>query len=547
MIISAGLKSANAQVLPPIRRPESFPTPYPIEPEQAPLQVPESFPNRENIEIQSLFLKSVSFIDNNVFTSQELQPLVSEYLNRNLTLKEIRELRDKITKFYVDKGYINSGAAIQISDNPTLNLEAADLKIRVIEGKLSELNIYGSKSLSSYAKKRIEQKGTFNINRLYKALLLLQDDEMISEIKGRLELVDPSLINLAKLDVNIKPSNSFNVGFIADNYRNPGIGSFERGIDLTSRNFLSIGDKFNFSYRNTDGSNYIYTSFGAPITRHDTKLSFSYLNSSNYIVEKPFKEFNIRNTAQIYSLSLQQPIQRLATEKYRSELGVIFSIDHLESQDKILDFGFPISKGADDSGLTKTTAFRFGQYWRYVDTNESLFLKSQISIGLDIGSITGPDFSKGRFLAWRGDAYWARKLPLRLTLITRAGIQVADRSLISSEQFSLGGIDTVRGYRQDGILEDNGFFSSLELRIPVLKGKYGQLSFSPFFDVGIPWGNAIKSESPLVASSGVSVQYNFSDQISANFTWGIPLFDVNGARKSLQEQGLLFSLKWSLF
>jgi hemolysin activation/secretion protein len=87
----------------------------------------------------------------------------------------------------------------------------------------------------------------------------------------------------------------------------------------------------------------------------------------------------------------------------------------------------------------------------------------------------------------------------------------------------------------------------VELKIPIMEGKNGRLSISPFFDIGIPWDNAtLNAQSQLLASSGLSLQYDFSDRLSANVTWGIPLFNVNGERKSLQEQGLLFSLKWSV-
>jgi hemolysin activation/secretion protein len=37
----------------------------------------------------------------------------------------------------------------------------------------------------------------------------------------------------------------------------------------------------------------------------------------------------------------------------------------------------------------------------------------------------------------------------------------------SIEQFSLGGIDTVRGYRQNQIVADNGVFGSVELSVPL--------------------------------------------------------------------------------
>lgn len=547
IVLGLGTSSAQAQLLPPIRVPEPTPTPQPLEPTPSPLELPTVPSTPERVEVPPLTLKSLTFIGNTVFSSQKLLGLISQYLNQRLTVADLNELQDKITDYYVKRGYINSGAAILIGGNPSLNLEAADVKIRVSEGRLSEITINGSKRLSKYVRARLKQQGTFNVNRLNRDLLFLQDDELIAQINGKLEPTDPELINLAKLSVDVKPAKPFQISFLADNNRNPGVGSFERGIDFIALNPLALGDKLTFAYRNTNGSDIINAAFTVPINHQGTSLRFSYLNGTSSTIERPFEIFGLQNTTQAYSFGVRQRLFREATDKYRSEFGLTLSMDRIESQDRLLGFSFPISRGADDSGQTKTTTLKFGQDWQYRDTTQSIFLKSQFSLGIDLGSTTATDFNKGQFFSWRGDAFWGRKLPWKLTLITKAGFQFSDRPLVGSEQISLSGIESVRGYRQDGVLGDNGFLGSMELRFPVLEGKYGRLSVSPFFDIGLPWDNTVNPESKLLASTGLSLQYNFSDRISANFTWGIPLLDVTGDRKSLQEQGFLFSLKWSVF
>ncbi len=44
--------------------------------------------------------------------------------------------------------------------------------------------------------------------------------------------------------------------------------------------------------------------------------------------------------------------------------------------------------------------------------------------------------------------------------------QVTDGPLVSSEQLSLGGLDTVRGYLESEVLGDNGVVGNIELRTP---------------------------------------------------------------------------------
>jgi hemolysin activation/secretion protein len=59
-------------------------------------------------------------------------------------------------------------------------------------------------------------------------------------------------------------------------------------------------------------------------------------------------------------------------------------------------------------------------------------------------------------------------LPLGMAANLRLTAQVADVPLISAEQFSAGGLSSVRGYRQAAAVGDDGVFASAELRSPVI-------------------------------------------------------------------------------
>ncbi|MEG4904553.1 BamA/TamA family outer membrane protein, partial [Microcoleus sp. F10-A1] len=60
------------------------------------------------------------------------------------------------------------------------------------------------------------------------------------------------------------------------------------------------------------------------------------------------------------------------------------------------------------------------------------------------------------------------------------------------EQFGFGGLQTVRGYRQDALLADSGIFGSAELRYPILRigDKQGHFQVTPFVDFGNLWTNS---------------------------------------------------------
>jgi len=57
--------------------------------------------------------------------------------------------------------------------------------------------------------------------------------------------------------------------------------------------------------------------------------------------------------------------------------------------------------------------------------------------------------------------------------------QAADQPLVSSEQFSIGGQDTVRGYLESEVLGDYGVVGTLELRTPNLAPYFEQKLDNP--------------------------------------------------------------------
>lgn len=198
---------------------------------------------------------------------------------------------------------------------------------------------------------------------------------------------------------------------------------------------------------------------------------------------------------------------------------------------------------------------RFFQEWNQRSNTEVLFARSQFSLGIGALNATinksAPD---SRFFAWRGQAGWVRRLG-DTTLILRADLQLADRPLVTLEQFSLGGVATVRGYRQDSLLSDNGFQASAELRIPVFSGRSGGFQVIPFLDVGTAWNND-RADNELAAldpgtlmSVGLGLQYNLGDRLTARLDWGIPLISINtnSSSNSWQEEGLNFSLRYQPF
>lgn len=400
------------------------------------LQVPET----DSTGADTIIVEKFVFKGNTVFSSRQLEAKLSPYLGRKLTFSELLQARSAITELYTQAGYINSGAFIPVADNQAVQTNRGIVTIQVVEGKMEAIDVRGSNRLRKYVLSRLKRATSpvLNVNRLVEALRLLQADPLLDGISAQLNA--GSQIGLAALDVTVKEKQPFQVETILDNERSPAVGSFQRQIRLGHANLLGLGDELSIKYRNTDGSNAIEASYALPLNSQNGTLQFSYTDVSSKIIERPFTQLDIISDAQSYELSFRQPLLRQASAEATRELAVGIAVSQQEAKTSLLDTPFPISSGADERGRTRISAIRLFQEWSSRSNRNVFLARSQFSVGIDAlnATINGspPD---GRFFAWRGQALWLRKLTEDLTLVLKGDVQLADRPLVSLEQFGLGG------------------------------------------------------------------------------------------------------------
>ncbi len=259
---------------------------------------------------------------------------------------------------------------------------------------------------------------------------------------------------------------------------------------------------------------------------------------------------DITSNSRYYELTFRQPIYQVPTEEFA--LGLTFSRQESQTAIGFADIGpFPISPGADDSGRTQISALRFTQEWIQRDGRQVLAARSQFSLGVDwFGTTSNPVGPDGQFFAWRGQGQWVQLLDTDAILLVRTEAQVTPNPLVPLEQFGLGGQSTVRGYRQDALLTDNGLFVSAEVRWPVWRVSevQGLLQVVPFVDVGAGWN--VESRTPdnnLLVGAGVGLLWRQGDTLTARLDWGIPLVSNNVRKRTWQESGVYFSIVFNTF
>jgi len=220
-----------------------------------------------------------------------------------------------------------------------------------------------------------------------------------------------------------------------------------------------------------------------------------------------------------------------------------------------------------DNGETNVTALRFSQDWLDRDAEHAFAARSTLSFGLPIfdatvlgGQQLQPPFIRaattGKFFAWFGQAQYVRRLFDDWEAVARSALQLARKPLFPIEQFALGGLGNVRGYRTYLTVTDDAFLASGELRIPIGKLRLphiadtedaGTVQLVPFYDYGRGWNVASPTPyPPNISGVGAGLRWLLGSGITAEFYYAKALRHVN-VGNSLEDRGIYFRVTTALY
>ena len=520
----------------PLPPPDDLLQPKPVpslSPQSPPLQIPGK-----------ITVTQFAVIGSTVFSPTQLAEVLKPFTDRPISFAELLEAQTTVTQLYFDEGYVTSGAFI-----PPQTLQDGTVVIEVIEGQVEEIEISGPKRLnSSYISSRIEPgiQTPLNQNQLFQYLQLLQLNPLIERLSAN--LTAGTRPGLSRLEVQVEETPAFFAQLSADNLRSPSVGTVRLQSQISHNNLTGFGDRFNVTYYRTEGSDTLdELSYTIPINSKNGTISLRHRRTSSEIIEDPFNELDIDTNSQTYEMNFRQPIYQ--TPSTEIAIGLTGSVE--ESQTTLLDEPFPGSIGAEDDGEINISSLRFFQEYAFRSIKDVFVARSEFSLGINVfGATVNNQAPDGRYFSWRGQAQYLRLLAPETVFLIRSDIQLAPRSLFPQEQFSLGGGLSVRGYRQDALLADNGMFISTEFRFPILRVRNWDaiLQLTPFVDFGTVWNsNELELIEDTLSSVGVGLRFQVGTRFSAQLDLGIPLVDIDNNGDSWQEDGVYFYLRYRAF
>ena len=499
----------------------------------------------EQITVQKVLVSGST-----ILTPQEINTLVEPLEGRLVTVLKLRQIADKITEIYLDRGYVTSRAIL-----PSQNIGDGIVEIKVIEGILGEIQIEGTKRLhNSYIESRIRlgERKPLDSARLEKKLRLLRGNPLFENLEASLR--QSEIDGESILIIRVTEKKPLELSMNVDNYSSPSVGSERTGWTALHRNLTGRGDLFVASYNTTrlfdDESDVFDFIYNLPINAMNGTLQARVAPNSNRIGQEFLKDFKITGTTDVYEFSYRQPILRNPQQEFALSLGLSYQRTKNFLDDELFNFADP--KNTEDDGINSTTVIRLGQDYVRRDSLGAWALRSQFNIGTGLFDATvrkdpQPD---GHFLSWLGQVQRVQRLSNNHLLIVQGDLQLSSTGMLPYQQFIIGGGLSLRGYAQNIRSGDSGLRFSIEDRITVYRDELGLplIQFTPFIDIGAVWNNGSNPNNEslpdqrFLAGAGIGLIWQILPQVDLRLDYGLPLIHLDDRRNNAQDSGFYFSV-----
>ncbi|MFZ6734328.1 ShlB/FhaC/HecB family hemolysin secretion/activation protein [Undibacterium sp. Ji42W] len=493
---------------------------------------------------RDVLVREFQFSGNAVISTAELQGMSAAYLGKGATYADLEELRTRISRLYVERGYLNSGAVLVVAEGSE-PFPSGIVSIRVIEGRISEVRVKGEERLRpAYLQQRLlRDDEVFNMPVLQKRFQLLLTDPLFEKINSR--IIPGAKAGTAILDIDVVRAKAYGLNFYANNYRAPSIGSEVLGISGWVRNLSGYGDYLEASVAHSEGADPVHLGWTMPVNSRGTALKLGLDKGSSSVVGESMAAIDIKSRSSGYEIGMSQTL--LNSLQRKIELGLSYS--QRDSQTSLLGEVFSFTPGEPD-GYSKTKVVRFSQEWTERWETQALALRSVFAFGRNNidNSDTSLQVPDQHYRIWTGQLHYVKNLgKAGDQMILRVSAQQTPDRLLPMERFSMGGVATVRGYRENAVVRDRAWLLNAEYHYPLPVWLEATHKFKLIAFTDLATASNQGEAAQRLASIGVGMNWQWQNW-AADLFLARKLIALPGQNSgNLQDHGLHAQLTYHLF
>ena len=450
----------------------------------------------------SFALQQVIWNPSEILTKDQIQAVTASYIGKQVTLKDLREMADKITNIYRDKGYMTCGAVL-----PPQRIHDGVVEIRLIEGKTGKVNLTGNRyTKTGYIMNRINLKPEeiANTEKLNRDLRWFQGT---NDVQLRVVMKPGAEEGTTDYDIMAFEPQNQSVTLYTDNDGYESSGRWRAGIFYNMKSVSGHRDSLRAHFIGSRGTKAWSLGYSVPISRKGMRLELDYSGNKTKVVKGELEPLGVEGKSNSFSVTWRAPFH--VTEKSRHEAGLQYV--HQKSETELGHGTGLVVPWVDDRIQRVIPYVSFTHYGKdSVLYHKHSFVWARRQ-DIDGESDTGKLYRLSSFWQKRNanGQFWQARLD---------GQFGSGDNLAASDRFFIGGVNSVRGYEEGFIGGSRGISMGLEYHIPVDKAK--RIFVYPFFDWGTVGGYAAPENNKLM-SAGLGIEARYK-HLYGTLTVGFP-------------------------
>lgn len=491
----------------------------------------------------------IGFYQINIPSGKEnLKKILNKFIGRPITDNLIKNLQQDIYQYYKNKKHPLVAVLI-----PDQDISLGVLQIRIVEARVGEVIVKGNKWTNI---SRVKKEIHFSPNEPIDEKLLDQDLYWLNRNPFRQAYVVYSpgkSEGTTNIEVVVKDRMPFR-GYVGiDNIGNSITGNTRLYTGINIGNLF--GNQF-FSYQFTTDNEFKRFmahsgSYKIPLRwRHELSFfgGYSSVDAKFHVKPNPLR-FHSKGFASQASMRYDIPLKPCAC--VLSE--VTFGVDFKRTNDALAYGVIQLFPHGHFANLTQMMlGYNIGYYKKFTLTFE---IDGFWSPGRWISDQSNSNYNSIRYKAKNHYAYLRSALSFicpiykKLTWRNYLRWQLANQNLLPSEEYGLGGFDTVRGYLEREVNVDNVIIFNSELHLPFkvcsCKKFRDELDLFVFTDLGYGGENHRapgERKDYFLASYGPGARYSITPYLIARAEWGFQIKNFRIFRHGTPHQRLHFSV-----
>lgn len=420
----------------------------------------------------AVLVKHFEITGNTLFSEAELQAQVAGYVGRQLTLLQLYEVADVLTRYYRAHGY-----GLAYVSLPAQTLQNGSVRFQVVEGHLGTVSFAGNTRTRETALQKqvsnLQSGAVYRDADMERAVLLLND---LPGVQARAVLSPGASFGSSDALFNLAET-PYDGSISVDDYGRSVIGRWRVNANADVNSLTGHGDQLSAGITHAESNllNFGKLAYSLPMGPAGGTLTAAFNRAEYHVGGSLFGPLNIGGSTQNGSLNYSYAALRTREQSFWWGFGVshntsranVFGQDIVTTNINLLQLTALYSHTQRDQGYYTLG----GSLWTNGKHND--------------GSKNNAERLRLEF-----DGSYVQPLGTSWSLIGRGSAEYSPDPLVDTDKYSLGGPDSVRGFLPAEQRGDRALFASLEVQRSLYLGGL-PTALGGFVDSGKLWSSAV--------------------------------------------------------